>query len=61
MQNQRNVPGAARLYANSWDCFKKVVANEGNFLEYKGNEYQVLRDYTEDFSHNLWELLLKRR
>jgi solute carrier family 25 aspartate/glutamate transporter 12/13 len=40
MQNQRTGrPGAgepARLYRNSWDCFLKVVRNEGSLGLYRG-------------------------
>lgn len=34
MQNQRNT--AARLYDSSWDCFKKVIRNEGVRGLYRG-------------------------
>ena len=36
MQNQRTHAGATRLYANSWDCFKKVLAHEGVSGLYRG-------------------------
>ncbi|KYQ88288.1 EF-hand domain-containing protein [Tieghemostelium lacteum] len=36
MQNQRAVDPSQRVYNNSWDCFKKVVRNEGVRGLYKG-------------------------
>eukprot|EP01132_Coremiostelium_polycephalum_P004505 gene4505-5618_t len=36
MQNQRAVEASKRIYNNSWDCFKKVVRNEGFLGLYKG-------------------------
>eukprot|EP01113_Clastostelium_recurvatum_P009950 TRINITY_DN1485_c0_g1_i3.p1 TRINITY_DN1485_c0_g1~~TRINITY_DN1485_c0_g1_i3.p1 ORF type:complete len:746 (-),score=212.22 TRINITY_DN1485_c0_g1_i3:70-2307(-) len=36
MQNQRTVDPTKRVYANSWDCFKKVLKNEGFKGLYRG-------------------------
>ncbi|EGG18680.1 EF-hand domain-containing protein [Cavenderia fasciculata] len=36
MQNQRAVDPSQRVYQNSWDCFKKVVRNEGVAGLYRG-------------------------
>eukprot|EP01133_Synstelium_polycarpum_P004029 gene4029-4666_t len=36
MQNQRAVSAEAKVYANSWDCFKKVLKNEGAVGLYRG-------------------------
>lgn len=36
MQNQRKVAPANVLYKHSWDCFRKVIANEGFFGLYRG-------------------------
>lgn len=37
MQNQRSAtPGQQMLYKNSWDCFKKVITNEGILGLYSG-------------------------
>ncbi|GAM25591.1 hypothetical protein SAMD00019534_087660 [Acytostelium subglobosum LB1] len=36
MQNQRAVDPALRVYNNSWDCFKKVLKNEGFAGLYRG-------------------------
>ncbi|KAF2075106.1 hypothetical protein CYY_003583 [Polysphondylium violaceum] len=42
MQNQRAVEASARVYNNSWDCFKKVVRNEGFLGLYKGLGPQMI-------------------
>jgi solute carrier family 25 aspartate/glutamate transporter 12/13 len=36
MQNQRKVAASELLYAHSWDCFKKVIRNEGVLGLYRG-------------------------
>ena len=36
MQNQRSVLATEVLYKNSWDCFKKVLTNEGPLGLYRG-------------------------
>lgn len=36
MQNQRKVAATEILYKHSWDCFKKVIKNEGFFGLYRG-------------------------
>jgi solute carrier family 25 aspartate/glutamate transporter 12/13 len=36
MQNQRAVESSKRIYNNSWDCFNKVLKNEGFRGLYKG-------------------------
>ncbi len=36
MQNQRKVVASEILYKNSWDCFKKVIRNEGFSGLYRG-------------------------
>lgn len=42
MQNQRVVDPTKRLYVNSWDCFLKVVKNEGFGGLYKGLGPQIV-------------------
>lgn len=42
MQNQRAVKAEDRLYKNSIDCFKKVIANEGARGLYRGLVPQLL-------------------
>ena len=39
MQNQRAVLPHERLYANSLDCFFKVIRNEGPLGLYRGKPY----------------------
>ena len=39
MQNQRAVLPHERLYANSFDCFFKVIRNEGPRGLYRGKPY----------------------
>ena len=39
MQNQRAVLSNERLYANSFDCFFKVIRNEGPLGLYRGKPY----------------------
>ena len=36
MQNQRSVIAGERLYKNSFDCFAKVIKNEGPLGLYRG-------------------------
>ncbi|PJF18080.1 Mitochondrial substrate/solute carrier domain-containing protein [Paramicrosporidium saccamoebae] len=36
MQNQRKVAASEILYAHSWDCFRKVIRNEGVLGLYRG-------------------------
>lgn len=36
MQNQRSVLASERMYTNSWDCFRKVLKNEGPVGLYRG-------------------------
>lgn len=36
MQNQRKVAASEILYKHSWDCFKKVIRNEGFLGLYRG-------------------------
>jgi len=36
MQNQRSVLASELVYKNSWDCFKKVIKNEGPRGLYRG-------------------------
>ena len=36
MQNQRSVLASELMYKNSWDCFKKVIKNEGPLGLYRG-------------------------
>lgn len=36
MQNQRKVAASEILYKHSWDCFKKVIRNEGVLGLYRG-------------------------
>jgi len=42
MQNQRVVDPSKRVYANSWDCFTKVLKNEGAVGLYKGLGPQIV-------------------
>lgn len=42
MQNQRAVDPAQRVYKNSWDCFTKVLKNEGAPALYKGLGPQIV-------------------
>eukprot|EP01112_Ceratiomyxa_fruticulosa_P015071 TRINITY_DN4390_c0_g1_i1.p1 TRINITY_DN4390_c0_g1~~TRINITY_DN4390_c0_g1_i1.p1 ORF type:complete len:729 (-),score=188.20 TRINITY_DN4390_c0_g1_i1:79-2265(-) len=42
MQNQRAVEASKRIYANSWDCFRKVLRNEGFAGLYKGLLPQIV-------------------
>jgi len=42
MQNQRVVDPALKLYNNSWDCFKKVLRNEGFVGLYRGLGPQII-------------------
>ena len=39
MQNQRAVLSNERMYANSFDCFFKVIRNEGPLGLYRGKPY----------------------
>jgi len=39
MQNQRAVLPQERLYANSFDCFFKVIRNEGPLGLYRGKPH----------------------
>ena len=39
MQNQRAVLTNERMYANSFDCFFKVIRNEGPLGLYRGKPY----------------------
>ena len=36
MQNQRSVLASELVYKNSWDCFRKVIQNEGLVGLYRG-------------------------
>lgn len=42
MQNQRSVIVGEMLYKNSWDCFKKVIKNEGPVGLYRGLPPQLV-------------------
>ncbi len=42
MQNQRSVIVGEMLYKNSWDCFKKVLKNEGFMGLYRGLPPQLV-------------------
>lgn len=42
MQNQRKIALSEILYKNSWDCFKKVLKNEGFLGLYRGLSPQLV-------------------
>jgi len=42
MQNQKSLPGGQRMYANTVDCFKKIVAREGVRGLYRGLPAQLV-------------------
>jgi solute carrier family 25 aspartate/glutamate transporter 12/13 len=42
MQNQKTLPGAQRMYSNSIDCFRKILAREGAKGLYRGLPAQLV-------------------
>jgi solute carrier family 25 aspartate/glutamate transporter 12/13 len=42
LQNQKSLPGEAKMYNNAIDCFKKIIAKEGIRGLYRGLPAQLV-------------------